>query len=191
VTDAPSTLVRAATPEDAPGIAAVAVASWRTTYRGLIADETIDGRTVETQAPRWRETLSRDGCVAVVAEAEDGGGRTIVGFAQGGRNRATRPPFDAWDGELNAIYLLKAHQGGGAGRRLVRAFSAALLEHGFTSMIVWVLDRNLAARAFYERLGGRYVGAAEITIEGVAYPDVAYAWDRLDALLQRLDGAPP
>jgi GNAT superfamily N-acetyltransferase len=182
------TTIRRATPEDAEAIAAVIVSSWRTTYRSLIADAAIDGRTVEKQAPKWRERLARDGCVAHVAEVEIDGAPGVVGFAEGGPNRWTEPPFDAFDGELNALYLLQTHQRGGLGRHLVRAHAVGLLELGHRSMIVWVLDRN-PARAFYERVGGRFVGTAEIVIEGSPYPDVAYAWDDLHALIDRLDSA--
>jgi GNAT superfamily N-acetyltransferase len=167
--------VRRATPDDAAAIAEVQVASWRTTYRGMIADDYLDRLSVATRTQRWGEILRNTPRIAFVAEREDG---TAVGFADGGPNRTTNPPFDAFSAELDAIYLLAPHQRGGIGRRLVGAIAGALLELGHTSMLVWVLEKN-PARGFYEALGGRFVGAAEIGIDGVKYPDVAYGWDDL------------
>jgi GNAT superfamily N-acetyltransferase len=174
--------IRPAAVDDAAAIAAVQVASWHTTYRGLIADEAIDALSVEARTARWREILGREGCAAFVAQADG----AVVGFAEGGSNRATEPPFSAFSGELNALYLLATHQRGGTGTRLVRAFAAALLRLGHPSMIVWVLENN-PARAFYEALGGRLAGAARIDIDGVGYSDVAYGWDDLKELLRRLE----
>ncbi|MDQ3983486.1 MAG: GNAT family N-acetyltransferase, partial [Actinomycetota bacterium] len=52
-------IVRDAAPEDAPGIARVHVASWNATYRGVIADEALDGLTEERLAPEWRAEIDR------------------------------------------------------------------------------------------------------------------------------------
>lgn len=173
--------LRRATSGDASAIAGVQVASWHTTYRGLVADETLDGLSVAVRTERWRDILAREGRVTFVAEAELDGGRGIVGFVEGGPNRILRPPLDAFSGEMNGLYLLASHQRLGLGRRLVRALAAALVELGHSSMLVWVLETN-PARAFYERLGGRLVGAHEIEIDGRTYPDVAYGWDDLASL---------
>lgn len=173
--------LRRATIGDAPVIAEVQVASWHTTYRGLIPDETLDALDLDARTERWREALPAPEQVTFVAETGEDGARTVIGFAAGGPNRAEAPPFDAFSGELYAIYLLASHQRGGTGGRLVRALAAALLELGHRSMIVWVLEAN-PARGFYERLGGRFVGAQEIKIFGRMYPEVAYGWDDVVAL---------
>jgi len=175
--------LRRAVLDDAAAVAKVQVASWHTTYRGLIADETLDGLSVAVRTERWRGILTREGRVTLVAEAKCDGGRGIVGFVEGGPNRVLVPPFDAFSAEMNGLYLLASHQRFGLGRRLVRALSAALLELGHPSMIVWVLETN-PARSFYERLGGRFVGTHEIEIDGRRYPDVAYGWDDISMLLR-------
>ncbi|HEX6747119.1 MAG TPA: GNAT family N-acetyltransferase [Longimicrobium sp.] len=174
--------VRPATPDDAAEIAHVQVASWRSAYRGLIADATLDALDEGRRTDAWSEAMAQPYHVAVVAEVDG----EVVGFADGGPNRAGEPPFGAFTGELNAIYLLPTHQRAGIGKRLVRAFVDALRAQGHASMIVWVLETN-PARAFYEALGGRLVGAAEVVIGGERYPDVAYGWDDLDALARRLE----
>jgi hypothetical protein len=46
--------VREATIDDAAVIAEVHLASWKTTYPGIIAQEYIDGLRVEDGAARWQ-----------------------------------------------------------------------------------------------------------------------------------------
>ena len=45
-------------------------------------------------------------------------------------------------------------------------------------MLVWVLTEN-PSRAFYERMGGRFVREAPVTICGAPLVEVAYGWDDL------------
>ena len=179
--------VRSAAVEDAAGIARVQVATWRTAFRGIVADRALERLDVERRTERWREIVAREGDLAFVAEGDRGGSPGVVGFIDGGANRDTEPPFDAFGGELYAIYVLQSHQRGGTGTRLVRALVDALLEAGHGSMLVWTFEAS-PFRAFYEGLGGRRVGTKEIEIDEVPYVVVAYGWDDLGALRLRLGG---
>ena len=170
--------IREATPADAPGIAHVHVASWRTTYRGLVPDDYLAGLSKERRAAFWLAHLSDLSEVecAYVAEDETQG---IVGFAGGGPERDGHPSFA---GELHAIYLLAEHQGRGLGRALAIAVAHRLAEAGTRSMLVWVLADN-PARAFYAALGGREVGEKPVEIGGKALTEIAYGWDDVGSLL--------
>ena len=172
-------LIRAAVAADARAIAGVQVASWRSTYRGIVDDDYIDGLTAEAREQAWADFLARADaeCVVFVAEGNDTG---VVGFASGGpvRDGGERE----FGGELYAIYLLAEHQRRGLGGRLVRAVAAALGERGHRSMLVWVLERNPAC-AFYEAMGGRRIKAEPLAIGGATYASVAYGWDDIGALL--------
>lgn len=181
----PSIRIRPATVEDAAGIAGVQVATWRTAFRGIVGDETLERMREVQRAERWREVLSGDGRTAFVAEAGGDGSPVVVGFVDGGANRYTEPPYDAFSGELRAIYILDSHQRGGTGTRLVRALVDWLLDAGHRSMVVWTLEAS-PFRAFYERLGGRLVGSREVKIDEVPYVGIAYGWDDLVALRPRL-----
>ena len=179
--------IRAATVEDAAAIAEVQVATWRTSFRGLVADDALARMDVARRTERWREVLSGDGNLDFVADDGRGG---VVGFIDGGANRETEPPFDAFDGELHAIYVLQSHQRGGTGRRLVRALIDALLHRGHASMLVWTFEAS-PFRAFYERLGGRWLGTRDVQVDDAPYAGVAYGWDDLEALRQRLGDDQP
>jgi ribosomal protein S18 acetylase RimI-like enzyme len=168
-------MVRPATLDDAAAIARVHVASWRTTYRGLLADDFLASLGEEPYTDRWRRVIG-DGLSRVFVAEED---EEIAGFASCGRERAGETGFA---GELYAIYVLDSAQRHGHGRELVRAVAGTLREMRLGDMIVWVLRDNTPARHFYERLGGVYVRAQPITIGAVTLEEVSYGWRNLDKI---------
>jgi ribosomal protein S18 acetylase RimI-like enzyme len=178
-------MVRPAAIDDAAAIARVHVASWRTTYRGLLPDDFLASLGEEPYTERWTRVIG-DGSsrVFVVDEQRRGQPRRpsdndIVGFASCGRERAGEVGFA---GELYAIYVLDSAQRQGYGRELVRAVAGALREMRLEDMIVWVLRDNTPARHFYERLGGVYVRSQPITIGAATLEEVSYGWRSLDAI---------
>jgi GNAT superfamily N-acetyltransferase len=157
---------------DAAGIGAVQVASWRSTYRGIVPADYLDSMTVEDHSRRWHRLLTQSGNLEMTFVVEERG--RIVGFAMGGPEREGDPRFR---GELYAIYLLEEAQGRGYGRTLVEAVAGALLRRGYDSMLVWVLRDNLPARRFYEHMGGRYLREHELDFgAGFALREVSYGW---------------
>jgi ribosomal protein S18 acetylase RimI-like enzyme len=165
-------MVRPATLDDAAAIARVHVASWRTTYRGLLPDDFLASLSEDHYTDRWTRVIG-DGLSRVFVVEDD---QEIVGFASCGRERAGESGFT---GELYAIYILDRAQRQGHGRELVRAVAGALREMKLPDMIVWVLRNNTAARHFYERLGGAYVRSQPITIGTATLEEVSYGWRTL------------
>ena len=168
-------MIRAAVTDDAPAIARVHVASWRSTYRAMLPANFLDSLTEASYPERWRRLLGEGSNRVYVVE--DGG--ELVGFASGARERAGEAGYA---GELYAIYVLDRFQRRGYGRELVRAIVAGLQEIGLDNMIIWVLRDNLTARHFYEQLGGVYVRSQPITIGSATLEEVSYGWPRLDAV---------
>jgi len=166
--------VREATIEDATAIAEVHLASWKTTYPGIIPQEYIDGLRVEKGIADWQARLAATGPAVFVAQDESG----VFGFAAGG---SILHPVDGYDGELGAIYLLASHQGQGAGAALLRRIAHALREQGFQSLAVWVLRDNPAC-GFYRRIGGVQVAEQTIEIGGKILPEIAFGWPQIDVL---------
>jgi GNAT superfamily N-acetyltransferase len=156
---------------DAAAIAAVHVASWRSTYRGLVPDGYLDELSVSERELRWREAFSTSHGAHGISVAEDAE-LGIVGFAAGG---PSRDRIGGLAGELYAIYLLERIQRRGVGRQLVGAVAARFLAAGITGMSVWVLAGNPACR-FYEALGARRIGEKSVVIGGATLPEVAYGW---------------
>lgn len=140
-------LIRPATPDDAPAVAAVRVASWRVTYRGVVPDSHLDALTPAESEDRWRAVASgaEPGHELLVCETPDG----VVGFAAYG---AARPPTFGYAGELHATYYLPAAMGKGYGSAMLRQVTANLCRLGHDDMIVWVIEANARGRAFYENV---------------------------------------
>lgn len=170
--------IRVGNVDDAPAIAAVQVASWRTTCPGIVAQSYIDGLSVAERTVAWeRRMRSEPGAAPDTVVAEIGSG-ALVGFASGGRLRTPHPGFDA---ELHAIYLLRDAQGRGLGRRLTTGWASRAVARGFHAAIARVLVGNPACR-FYERLGARPVKEGTLDLGGQPYPEVWYGWDDLRVL---------
>lgn len=175
-------VVRDARPGDAEAIATVQVATWRSTYRGIIPDNFLDAMEVEPRAAQWREVIAgrAGGPFVLVLEdpvRADPAGR-VVGFAAAGPERTGDPEFR---GELGAIYILPEYQGRGGGRQLVREVARRLLAQGMTGLLVWVLAAN-PYRRFYEALGGRQVRSRYIAIGGRQLEEWGYGWHDLRTL---------
>ena len=162
--------IRVAEVRDAVVIAHVHVRGWLTTYEGIVPKEYLASLNETERVPLWQDWLTRDISV-FVAEIEG----EVVGFASGG---AIREPLHAYDSELYTLYLLKEAQGRGIGRTLLGAVFKVLVQKGYKSMLVWVLEQNPAVR-FYERTGAQYITSKQIEIGGVHLPEAALGWPDL------------
>ncbi len=171
--------IQKAKPEDARGIAKVHIDSWRSTYKGIIADTTLNGLSYERSERNWFDILSKpdNPNFIYLAETVDG---EVVGFASGGLEREDDPVYK---GEVYAIYLLQHVQGRGIGRRLMQASAKELLERGISTMLIWVLTDNTPSRKFYEAIGGKYLREKPIEIGGQQLTEVAYSWNDLQSLI--------
>jgi ribosomal protein S18 acetylase RimI-like enzyme len=170
--------IRRAVAADANAIAEVHVASWRTTYPGIVDQSFIETVTVETRAAAWTKRLENPEPSApdvLVAETADG---RVVAFISGGH---IREPFPGFDAELHAIYMLKEFQGAGLGRRLACEWAKLSVERGFSAAVVRVLAAN-PARFFYEKLGARRLKESQHPLGGKPYTDVWYGWDDIRVL---------
>ena len=125
--------VRPAVPDDLVGMARVHVATWKSTYRGMVPDGPLDALTVESDIAsgfgRWLKAPLPETAhfVAVTAGGE------VVGYAVGGPPREPEADFT---GELGAIYVRQDHQRHGVGSALVGAVAGHLVRLDRTSMIV-------------------------------------------------------
>jgi len=172
-------LIRSARPDDAFGIAAVRVASWRWAYRGIVPDSYLDALTEAESADRWRAVAAGEqpGAELLVCEVD---GR-IAGFAAYG---AARPPALGHSGELYATYYLPEAMGKGYGSAMMAVVTANLRRMGHADMIVWVMEANARGRAFYENImHARLVEGSRqsFEIDGATIWEVAYSLSPLPA----------
>jgi ribosomal protein S18 acetylase RimI-like enzyme len=165
--------IRPARHADAPEIAAVHVASWRSAYAGLLPSGHLARMSATRSAAQFDATIAGRGLV-LVAEAR---GR-VVGFTTAGRPRST----GLAEGEVETLYVLDDWRDQGLGRGLLQHAAQALADRGCASVFLWVLEQN-PSRFFYERLGGRPVQRATTMVAGRPFVQVAYVWDPIARLV--------
>ena len=156
---------------DADALGRLHVRAWQAAYRGMMPDDYLDGLSVEERAEMWRNGLAnppRERRARFVAD--DHG--TALGFI------LTGPADGDEDAEVGEVYALNVDPDAwsrGAGRALLAAGVAALAEHGFDDLILWVHPDNRRARDFYERAGWQADGSERVQeVLGIEVPEVRY-----------------
>ena len=176
-------VLRPAMPDDAHGIADVHVASWRTTYPGMVPDHVLTGLSVHRLTSVYRRMIRSGGVVHVAVDSLPehieiaDAGRRVVGFITA---RRTQTPLA--DSEIETLYLLDDYCNRGYGRLLVQAAAGDLAAKGTKSLAVWVLSAN-PSRWFYARLGGRLAADDTIFVGGVETRRTAFVWDPISRLV--------
>ena len=173
-------VLRPATVRDAAAIAAVRVASWRATYRGMMPDDYLDDMDVGDSTELWAKVLSTapSKLVAVYVAESDAG---VVGFASG--NLLAEKKFGL-DAELGAVYLMPHVQRAGIGRRLVAAVANTLMSRDATGLVVWVIAGNKPAREFYKQLDATLLVEQPFEWDGLDMLEAGYGWRDLPALVR-------
>jgi ribosomal protein S18 acetylase RimI-like enzyme len=171
--------IRVAAPEDAGQIARILVDSWRIAYRHIFPAAFLEGLSYEERAGRLRQRLVQPAAevFTLLAETEPG---EAVGVVSGGPERDGIPGYA---GEIYALYVAPGHYRRGIGRQLIAAGAASLAAQGCRALLLWVLEDNQRARAFYEALGGQMLSRKSDVIGETPVIEVAYGWPDLYTLL--------
>ena len=155
-------MIRPAAPADARALARLHVAAWAETYPGLLPPETILAETEPGRRLWWERTL-RQGAVRVALAPE-------AGFAALGAQRDDALRADGYAEEVHALYLLRAAQGRGLGRALLRAVWSG---RPTTALVV----EGVPACGFYEAVGARHRATRDERIGTAPIRERVYAWE--------------
>jgi ribosomal protein S18 acetylase RimI-like enzyme len=171
-----------ALPPDAPDLARMHVESWRESYPGLVPEAMLAALSVDARSAAWRRILGEPAQAAGVFVAELDG--RIVGFGSCGAQRAESLRAKGYEGEISALYVLKAFQRRALGTRLLFRMAFRLQVSGFEAASLWVLRDNVPARRFYERCGGELLGEREDVRPQGTLHEVAYGWPAVARMLR-------
>lgn len=171
--------IRPAQISDADALGRVHVQVWRETYPGIVPQRVLDNLNEAERAVRWRSVIgaAAQNQFAWCAFEDD----RMLGFCAGGpaREAALGMP-----GEIFVISILKAGQGRGFGRALMRAAANNLMNSGFKSAGLWVFVENHNARNFYRRIGGIETNIRkDVDFDGEISPEMAVHWGDLQTLV--------
>ena len=116
--------------------------SWKHAYRGIIPDEYLDG----IPSGQWASGLNIRGR------------HSLLLFDSGkllGTSSYCKARMDDMEGygEIVSIYLLPEAVHKGYGKKLMLAVISELKKMGYQKVYLWVLEKNISARRFYERFG--------------------------------------
>ncbi|GAA0249691.1 GNAT family N-acetyltransferase [Actinomadura nitritigenes] len=159
-----SRAIRTATEADAPAIARLHLSSYRAAYRGLLPDGFLAAYDPAEREHRWRERLRDPSRTTFVTTP------AMVAFAE------TGPSHDVpHTGELLALHVAESHWRQGIGGALHAHALNALSGLGYESAVLWVLDGNRRACAFYEAAGWAFTGETRRrTVRGTAVDELRY-----------------
>ena len=176
--------IRTAQLADADAVAQLHGYSWQTAYRGILRDDFLAGPLHENRRALWHGRLSELNRADqfVLVDEDDG---AIRGFACGF--------LDAdpdWGCLLDNLHVVPELKGQGLGRQLMGEVTQRVLHSKSTQRLhLWAYEQNLAARGFYERLGGLItLRQPKPAPDGSEVNEVRYCWSDLSGLAERCRG---
>ena len=170
---------RAATSADATAIAKLHADSWRVAYRGIYADEYLDGPVFDDRLAVWTERMADLLPTSCTIVADEGG--TVAGFAHTFADENL-----TWGSYLENLHAAPERKGQGIGTRLM-AETAAWVDANAasSSLYLYVLEANTNAQHFYEAVGGQRAGDEVRTgADGKPNKVFRYVWTDLHLLTQ-------
>lgn len=145
-------ILRDATRKDAAAIAALHAANWRESYRGIVADDFLDGPVEEERRGVWKDRLAKgdtDQDIVLALNDRD----ELLGFACIYHAHDPR-----WGGFLDNLHTAAAVRGAGYGQALLREAGRRIAARDPSGgLYLWVFEKNHAARRFYRSMGAQEV----------------------------------
>jgi len=155
-------VIRRAGPADAEALAAIGQATFVETFGHLYPPEDLAAFLAEAHGiERARADLANPAKAAWLVEAGDG---QVVGYALACPAKLPHPEVTPACGELDRIYLLADHRGGGMGSRLIAEVFAWLERDGPRRIWLGVFSENLGAQRLYARHGFEVVGTYNFVV---------------------------
>lgn len=135
---------------DVEALADLHAKSWRDSFRGIFADEFLDGGVWDDRRSVWSERLSTPKPNQRVIVASDHG--EICGFICAYGNESLK-----WGTFIDNLHVSTEIQGRGVGKHLMYLIGK-WIEESFDHKGIYleVLEANLQARNFYHRIGARH-----------------------------------
>ncbi len=125
----------------------------------------------------WQERLNHDNALHYLLLCEDQG--ELYGFS------CIVAKYDKTYGALlDNLHVLPGYQGKGIGKHLMRKSAIWLTKkYPNSPMYLWVFEKNIQARAFYEKLGGDHVETITTEqVDGSKASICRYVWNEVTIL---------
>lgn len=169
---------QAASADDAGAIALLHAQSWEQHYRNEYTAHYLNHEVRADRLQVWTNRMTNPADNQYVIKAMDGD--QLCGFACVFINHNP-----TWGALVDNLHVSKAWKGRGIGRKLMQAAGQWVFDQASEKpMYLWVLESNMDARQFYERVGGHLVEkSTKPNPGGGESPVLRYVWADLNALI--------
>ncbi len=160
--------IRRAQVSDAAVLGEILSLSWQAAYKGIVPEGILERLNPESRAEVF-VSLFAEGNGEISLALEDG---QAAGFVMTGKCRDE----DAGDtcGEVWSVYLKPEYWRKGIGTALLSHGMEQLKEQGYTKAVLWVIEGNSSAAAFYEKNGFKPDGTRRAIEIGKTLYEVRY-----------------
>ncbi|RAW00980.1 GNAT family N-acetyltransferase [Pseudochryseolinea flava] len=168
--------IRPASILDSDAIALLHCNSWRTTYRGILADEYLDDDLYNERQRYWYAKIQmlKGNEFVLIAEEET----AAVGFIA-----VLDKPEAACDAFIDNLHVRGDVKGKGIGANLMKAAAEILRATNRHSVYLWVLNGNNAAAEFYKRKGAVVEDSTTVIFGGKEVLQTRFVWRSLEKML--------
>lgn len=148
--------IRYAQVNDARILGEIHAQSWKVAYKGILPDEILDNITIEKREQRFLSAITERGEESALV-FKDG---EAAGFITIGKCRDE--DSDQSHCEIWGIYLHPDYWNQGIGKELINWGVKELYKRGYDKATLWVLEDNIRARKFYEKMGFCHDGTVKV-----------------------------
>lgn len=139
--------IRHAEINDCSIMGAIHSESWKVAYKGIVPDPVLDNMSAEKSEKKFYNSFMQGVENNVIILNDD----QAVGFMCLGKCRDD--DLDNSFGEIWGIYLLPSFWEQGIGTKAINWGINYLKNRRYNKISLWVLENNIKARKFYEKLG--------------------------------------
>ena len=152
-------VIKRAKKEDADIIGEVHSAAWKQTYQGVFSQEYLDSDSPSARREEFLSSLNDRHCVYLLLKDDDQASGIVKLLVN--RN----------DIEVASFYILEEYRGRGFGRKILEYIFSEYKDRHF---VLWVLETNLNARAFYEKCGFELTDKTRLIDRGGEFKQLMY-----------------
>jgi len=161
-------IIRYADVEDAKVLGEIHSSSWKIAYKGIVPDSILDKISAENRCKYFEKALSEKFETDVLIYLDN----KAVGLMAFGKCRDEDQ--DNTCGEIWGIYLLPEYWNRGIGAYLISWGLKELKNKNYEKVTLWVLEENLNARKFYEKMGFKHDGTIKEIVLGKKLNEYRY-----------------
>lgn len=173
--------LRKATAVDVTQIATLHSVSWQQNYRASFSAHFLDNLAFDNRLKEWKNRFqnpSHDQWVLIAEEDDD-----FLGFMCAYFNHDIQ-----YGTLLDNLHVSLNTQGKGIGTKLIAALADEIVQrNGENGFYLWVLNTNMAAIKYYEKIGGVAIETVESNdIGDKTFLKIRYYWEDASLFLENI-----